>query len=91
MRQRKNSFRHESLQDAKSIQDVLHAVAEGIAKGRVVLSDDEDKMKMTPEGLLHLKLTASQEDGRNRIAVRVTWDSPDKKVKKDKTLSVSSK
>ena len=33
MRGNKNSFRHESLQDQKTIQDMLKAVARGIAKG----------------------------------------------------------
>ena len=42
MRQRKQSFRHESLQDAKTIQALLEAVTDGIAKGRVTDSNEEE-------------------------------------------------
>ena len=40
MRQSKKSFRHESLQDAKTIQDILKSVTKGLAKE----ADDIEKL-----------------------------------------------
>ncbi|TNF99954.1 MAG: amphi-Trp domain-containing protein [Gammaproteobacteria bacterium] len=90
MRQGKANFRHDSLQDAKSIQEILESLSGGLAKGKITFTDDDDKIVMKPGGLLDLKVTASQEDSRNRISIRISWQSKDDKKKKKK-LSVSSK
>ncbi len=90
MKQSKKSFRHESLQDAGSIQAILKAVSQGIGKGRLNLSDEDDEMVLEPDGLLHLKLTANQEENRHRINLRVTWQTEGEMPKK-KNLRISSK
>ena len=43
---------------------------------------------MRPEGLLDLKVTATQEDNRNRFNIRVSWQVDDSREKKKKSLSV---
>ena len=91
MKRRKNSFRHESLQDRDSIQAILEALTRGIAKGKVSFSDDDDSISMAPDGLLNLKLIVSQEDNRNRINLRITWEDRQKKALKKSRLSVRSK
>jgi amphi-Trp domain-containing protein len=91
MKRKKNSFRHESLQNCDSIQAILNALTEGIAKGKVTFSDDDDKISMKPEGLLNLKLTVSQEDNRNRINLRITWEDQEKKSLKKSRLSVRTR
>ena len=88
MRNGKRSFRHRSLQDEKSIQDILKAISSGIAKGKITFSDEDEKIVMRPEGLLELKVTAAQEDNRNRFNIRVSWQVEDDSVKKKKSLSV---
>ena len=88
MRNRKKSFRHQSLQDEKSIQDILKAVSSGIARGKISFSDEDDKIVMRPEGLLELKVTALQEDNRNRFNIRISWQTEDAAVSKKKRLSV---
>lgn len=91
MRQGKKSFRHESLQDAAAIQEIMAAISDGIASGRVTFSDSDDRIVMRPERLLHMKVTASQEEDRDRISIRVSWQVEDKRGKKKKPLRVSSK
>ena len=88
MRNGKRSFRHQSLQDEKSIQDILKAISSGIAKGKITFSDEDEKIVMRPEGLLELKVTAAQEDNRNRFNIRVSWQVEDDSEKKKKSLSV---
>ena len=91
MKRRKNSFRHESLQNRDSIQAILKALTEGIAKGKVTFSDDDDSISMAPDGLLNLKLTVSQEDNRNRINLRIAWEDQKEKTLKKSKLSVRAK
>ncbi len=89
MSQGKNSFRHESLQDAQSIQGLLKAITKGIAKGRVELRDDGDEILLEPQGLLQLKVTARQDGERNRLDLRITWQS-DEKRRDDGSLRVNA-
>ena len=84
---RKESFKHESLHDAKSIQEILKAVTKGIAKGKLTFSDEDGEILMEPEGLLNLKVTASQDETQNRVNIRITWQS-EEKAKRRKPLSV---
>jgi amphi-Trp domain-containing protein len=88
MRSGKRNFRHQSLQDEKSIQDILKAISSGIARGKVTFSDEDEKIVMRPEGLLDLKVTATQEENRNRFNIRISWQEEDDSEKKNKSLSV---
>jgi amphi-Trp domain-containing protein len=88
MRSRKTSFRHQSLQDEKSIQGILKAITNGIARGKITFSDEDEKIVMRPEGLLDLKVTATQEENRNRFNIRISWQVEDDGDKKKKSLSV---
>jgi len=40
----KRSFRHQSLQDEKSIQDILKSIANGIAKGKITFSEPRKRI-----------------------------------------------
>lgn len=90
MAQGKNNFRYESLQDSKSIQSVLKSITKGIASGLLSFSDEDGEIIMEPKGLLNLKLTATKEDERRRITVRITWQDEDKSSKQKKLLKVKS-
>ena len=88
MSQDKNSFRHESLQDAKTIQEILKAITKGLAKGKLSFSDEDGEIVMEPEGLLNLKVTANQDESRHRLNIRITWQA-EEKVQQKKPLSVN--
>jgi len=87
MRRSKERFKHESLQDAKSIQAILKALNKGIAKGRLTFSDEDGEIVMEPAGLLNLKVTASQDETKNRVSIRISWERDETRTPK-KTLSV---
>ena len=91
MRKGKSSFRHDSLQDRKSIQSILKSISDGLAKGKITFADEDDNIEMKPDGLLDLKVTATQESNKNRINVRISWQTDDGNKRKEKKLSVSSK
>ena len=66
-------FRHESLQDGETVKRLLNALVAGISKGRIELEDEDGAMILTPHGLAHLKISASQDDKKNRLDIRLTW------------------
>jgi amphi-Trp domain-containing protein len=88
MKRRKKSFRHQSLQDERSMQEILKAISSGIARGKITFSDEDEKIVMRPEGLLELKVTATQENNRNRFNIRISWQVDDDGEKKIKSLTV---
>ena len=83
-------FRHESLQDAESVQTLLSALVDGVAKGKIVLEDEDGTMLMKPKGLANLKISASQDDKKNRLYVRLTWYESSDTVR-EKEIKISAK
>jgi len=83
----KNNFRHESLQDTKTIAELLKAITKGMGKGKLTFNDEDGEIVLEPEGLLNLKVTAEKEDMRHRLNIRVTW-SPQENTKSKKQLSI---
>jgi amphi-Trp domain-containing protein len=90
MKRGKLSFRHESLQDSKTIKEILKSLTDGLASGKLSFSDADDSIELRPKGLMNLKITASQEDNLNKVNIRITWQSEDKD-KGNKSLKVKSK
>ncbi len=88
MKQVKKSFRHESLQDTKTLQTILNAVTKGLAKGKLTFSDEEGEIIFQPEGLMRLKLSASQDGYRQSFNLKVSWELDEDK-QKNKTLKVN--
>ena len=75
MMERKGRFRHQSLQDKKSIQKLLDAVKRGISKGELQFGDDTGEITLEPHGLMNLKVTATIEDDQSRLDLRITWNN----------------
>ena len=89
MREQKQRFLPESLQDAETIQRILKVLTKGLARGELSFSDEDGEIVMRPHGLLALKVTAAKEDGRNRVAVRITWQDAEREKKGKKSMKVS--
>jgi amphi-Trp domain-containing protein len=68
-----HNFRHESLQDVEGIEAILQALSQGLAKHRLSFADEEGEIHLEPQGLLNLKLSASKEEGRQRLSLRLSW------------------
>lgn len=90
MKRNKLSFRHESLQDAKTIEGILKALTDGLASGTLNFSDAGDSIELEPRGLMNLKITASQEDNMNRVNIRIAWQSEEKAMS-NKAVKVKSR
>ena len=46
---------------------------------------------MQPQGLMNVRITASQEDNRNRVNLRITWQAEAVEDRRRSRLTVSSK
>ncbi len=66
----------------------MKSISRGLSKGKITFSDEDDKIIMRPEGLLALKVTADQEDNRNRFTIRVSWQVESAGEKNNKSLAV---
>lgn len=88
MKLNKQSFKHESLQDTKSLEKILSAISENIAKGKLKFSDEEDEIVFQPEGLMKLKIRASQEDNQQGFSIKVSWQKDNQKYK-HKSLKIN--
>ncbi|MCF7971646.1 MAG: amphi-Trp domain-containing protein [Methylococcaceae bacterium] len=88
MKQEKRSFRHESLQDAQSIEKILAAISESISKGKLKFSDEEDEIVFHPEGLMKLKLSAVQDGNQQQFNIKVSWQLDSGNNLNNKTLKI---
>ena len=87
MSARNDSFRHESLHDAKSIKALLTPIEEGLGDGEISLEDEDGRLVLAPEGLLRLKITAGSEEGRQKLSIRISWSLAEEF--EEKHLSIS--
>lgn len=78
-------FNHESLQDRKTIKKYLRAITDGMAKGSLSLANGGDELKLSPDGLIHLRVDVSGEDGQKELSIKLDW-----KEKSTQPKSVSS-
>lgn len=88
MKPEKNLFRHESLQSIKGAQEILKAITKGLAKGVLSFSDGDGEIRLTPKGLINLKVTVRKEDDYHRLDIRLSWQASHGTSKKS-TLQVS--
>lgn len=70
----KSEFRHESLQDGKSIQKLLNAISKGLGKGQLEFTDEEGQLTLSPKGLLDLKVTVKEDETRHQLDIKVSWN-----------------
>jgi len=73
MSQPDGKFRHESLQDRKTIKTLLAALTKGIRAGEITLSDGDTELVLPVEGVLTLRIKADRQDGACRVDLRISW------------------
>lgn len=66
-------FRHDSIQDGRSIARVLAALIEGFEKGQLDVGSGEQSVHLEPSGLLELELQAKRKNGRSKLVLKVSW------------------
>ena len=75
MKNDNNDFQHKSLQDKETIADLLLSLQQGLSKGTLKFSDEDNEITLKPSGLLNLSITASSDNELNVVDVRISWQS----------------
>ena len=84
------TFRHESLQDSESIQDLLQSLCKGLARGKLKFSDEDGDIVLAPRGLLNFRLSATADESEDRVSIKISWQR-DGKHRKERKLKIASK
>ena len=66
-------FRHDSIQDGKSIARVLAALIEGFEKGHLDVGSGDHTVHLEPGGLLEVEVQAKRKNGRSKLVLKVAW------------------
>ncbi len=70
------SFRHESLQNPRSIIAYLDALREGFSSGKLTFSDPHGEIDLRPQGLVRLEVHADQKRERSKLVLTFEWKDP---------------
>ncbi len=83
-------FRHESLQDGRSIARYLRALTEGFEQGSISVGSDDKRIVFEPEGLLEFELRAKRKGDRVRLVVKIGWREDTDDAASTETLRIES-
>ena len=83
------TFSHISLQDSQSLKEILESIAKSIKKGKMVFSDDDNEITLSPEKLMRLKLQATKTSTKHQVNIKISWDLDSIKTQKPDTLKIS--
>lgn len=71
----KTSFKHESLLDPKTVQELLKNIGKSLSRNDLKFVDsDGSTLQLEPSQLLYTKVTAAVEDNQQTIDIRIRWD-----------------
>lgn len=77
----KTTFKHEALLDPKTTQEILKSIGKSLVKGELEFTDsDGGVMALDPSKLLYVKVSASDEEGRQQVELKIRWDKLPKQI-----------
>lgn len=83
-----SEFKHESYQDTDTIVAYLDALRDGFAKGCLDLSNEEQQMVLSPDGLLKLELKVRRKGERVKFNLRLDWKESKEEPVETKPLHI---
>ncbi len=72
----------ESLQDPKTIKTYLQSIIDGIDRGRVILSTEDDEMVLYPGSLIRLTVKGKKKAGGSKLIMAISWKEVKKQSRK---------
>jgi len=86
-----HTFEHESLQDKDAIINYLAVLADGFSKGQLHLTNEEDDVTLTPQGLARLKIKAKQAKNHQEIRITLAWTAEQSgETEREPTLKIKA-
>ncbi|WP_146660896.1 amphi-Trp domain-containing protein [Enhygromyxa salina] len=68
-----DEFRHESVQDRRSIVKYLKALTAGLEAGRIELGTADHTLALEPDGMLEFEIQAKRKGGRVKVGLKLAW------------------
>ncbi|MBF6057855.1 MULTISPECIES: amphi-Trp domain-containing protein [Thiomicrorhabdus] len=84
-------FEHESLQDKDAIISYLKALTEGIEKGEILLSDEEETLLLKPGKISLLRIKATNSKKNSELRLRLSWSNYEADSDKNAPLFIKAK
>lgn len=91
MANKTNYFEHESLQDQDAIINYLEALTDGIKKGEILFSDEDETMLLHPQAFGRLRIRASQTKKVQELRLRISWNNKEQEDSEPATLKIKAK
>ncbi len=85
-----DDFRHESVQDTRSIVRYLQAITVGIEKGHIQLGAAEQLLELRPTGMVELEVHAKRKGGRVEFMLELHWRETDEHDLAGNTLTINA-
>ena len=86
---KKLKFDHESIEDTESIIKYFETIADGFAKGGLKFGNGKKVIKLSPTGLLKLKINVGKNDNKVKLSLDLEWKET-KDKKKNSTLLIET-
>lgn len=83
-----NRFKHESLEDSKSIVKYLKALQEGFESEALLFCSDNRKLVLNPSGLINLEIEARRKDDDIKLSIRFRWSEETSREAKKQPLDI---
>ncbi|BBP45154.1 hypothetical protein THMIRHAS_05270 [Thiosulfatimonas sediminis] len=84
-------FEHESLQDRDAVVNYLHALANAVKTGEILLSDGDEKQIMQPSDLTLMSLKASSTKKSQSLRIKLTWNKQTDEEPDNEPLFIKAK
>ena len=91
MSKKTRHFEHESLQDLQGITGYLNAITEGFNKGELVFTDDDEEIRLTPEGLANIKIKVTHTKNAQSLSIKLHWSSSERLDNEESPLFIEAK
>lgn len=66
-------FEHECIQNKHSIQQFFMTLVDGIEKGRILLSAENEQTLLMPAELIRFSIKAKKKTGKSKLSLKLTW------------------
>lgn len=85
-----NRFKHESLEDSKSIVKYLQALQEGFEKEALLFASDNRRLVVNPSGLINMEVEAKRKGDDIKLTLHFRWSEDDSRDTKKQPLNIQA-
>ena len=85
-----NRFKHESLEDSKTIVKYLKALQEGFEQESIMFTSDSRQLVINPCGLINMEVEAKRKGDDIKLTLQFRWSEQDNKETDKQPLDIKA-